>query len=59
MSKRLRRLPRGNGEIMDFTNFICSILSALFAAFTNSPFFGFIAGILNSILTGFGCGVSG
>ena len=58
MTQRLRRLPRGNGEIMIFTDLICSILESVLAAFSNSPFFGFIAGILNSLLAAFGCGIS-
>ena len=58
MTKRLWRLPRGNGEIM-FGFDICSILQSIFAAFSDSPFFGIIAGILNSILAAFGCGISG
>lgn len=55
MTQRLRRLPRGNGEIMSF---LCDILLSIFGAFTNSPFFGFIAGILNTILSAFGCEIS-
>ena len=58
MAERLRRLPRGNGEIM-FGFDICSILQAIYAAFSSSPFFGFIAGILGGILDAFGCGISG
>ena len=38
---------------------ICSILSAIFAAFSDSPFFGIISGILGGILNAFGCGISG
>ena len=43
---------------MIFTDLICSILESVLAAFSNSPFFGFIAGILNSLLAAFGCGIS-
>lgn len=41
-----------------FSNLICSILESVAAAFSSSPFFGFIAGILNSLLSAFGCGPS-
>ena len=58
MTQRLRRLPRGNGEIMNFTNLVCSILESVVAAFSDSPFFGFIAGILNALLSAFGCDIS-
>ena len=39
-------------------NFICSILESVLGAFASSPFFGFIAGILNSLLSAFGCDIS-
>ena len=58
MTKRLWRLHRGNGDIM-FGFDICSILQAIYAAFSDSPFFGFIAGILGAVLNAFGCGISG
>ena len=44
--------------MIDFSNIICAILEAVAASFANSPFFGFIAGILNSLLSAFGCGPS-
>ena len=59
MTQLLRRLPRGNGETMiNFSNIVCGILEAVAASFANSPFFGFIAGILNQLLGAFGCGPS-
>ena len=38
--------------------FVCSILISIRAAFANSPFFAFIAAILNSLIIGFGCNIS-
>ena len=58
MTQRLRRLPRGNGDIM-FGFDICSILQAIYAAFSSSPFFGIIGSILGAVLNAFGCGISG
>lgn len=37
---------------------VCPILFSLRAAFASSPFFGFISGILNSLIVGFGCAPS-
>ena len=44
---------------MFFDNLICSILEALAGAFGGSPFFGFVAGILNALLDAFDCVISG
>ena len=43
---------------IDFGNFICGILIAVAEAFDDSPFFSFIAPIINSLLAAFGCDVS-
>jgi hypothetical protein len=36
----------------------CPILIPLRNAFANSPFFSFVAGILDALIAAFGCGVS-
>ena len=37
---------------------VCPILFSLRTAFAGSPFFGFVSGILNSLIVGFGCAPS-
>lgn len=38
---------------------VCGILGSLAASFANSPFFAFIEGIINALLSAFGCSISG
>ncbi len=43
---------------IDFRQIVCPILLNIRNAFASSPFFSFVAGILNSLLVGFGCAPS-
>ena len=43
---------------IDIRQIVCPILLAVRNAFAASPFFSFVAAILNSLLVGFGCAPS-
>ena len=43
---------------IDFRQFVCPTLIAIRNAFANSPFFSFVAQVLDGLLAAFGCGVS-
>lgn len=43
---------------IDFRQFVCPILLAIRNSFANSPFFGFVAPVIDQLLLAFGCGVS-
>jgi len=44
---------------IDFRQFVCPTLIALRNSFANSPFFSFVAPVLDSLITAFGCTISG
>ena len=43
---------------IDFRQFVCPILLAIRNSFANSPFFAFVAPVIDQLLLAFGCGVS-
>lgn len=45
-------------QIIDIRQIVCPILLAVRNAFAASPFFSFVAAIINSLLVGFGCAPS-
>lgn len=45
-------------QIIDIRQIVCPILLNIRNAFASSPFFSFVAGIISSILVGFGCAPS-
>ena len=43
---------------INFNQIFCQVILSVFNAFQNSPFFGFIEGILEGLLDFFGCVIS-
>jgi hypothetical protein len=44
---------------INFGQIFCQVILSVYNAFENSPFFGFIQGILEGLLNLFGCDISG